>query len=138
MRHALTSALLFSLSCGSAGQAGDTPELPTAPLPPGPGPLTQIWGKVVDASGLCIDSASVRVVEGQALDRSARQETPCDLWEPGGGFFLTDLVAGVPLTIRATAPGYLSLDRIVTPASGPLTVLVLSPPKAGNALANSR
>jgi hypothetical protein len=85
---------------------------------------------VVHDSGVCIDSATVRVIEGQALDFSATQRTPCDAWGYDGGFFIRDLVPGIPLTIRATAPGFLSVTRTITPTLGPQMAFLFSPTKA--------
>jgi hypothetical protein len=95
-----------------------------SPLPPGPGPLAVIQGMIVRDDGACIDSASVRVVQGQSLDRSAAQRTPCDVSTGKGGFVLTDLTPGLPMTIRATAPGYLSLDKTITPTIPPLSLVM--------------
>lgn len=116
MRRFTLLALTAICACGSDIVTNELDG--DSPLPPGPGPLAVISGVIVRDDGTCIDSASVRVVQGQGLDRSAAQRTPCDVYAGEGGFVLTDLTPGLSMTIRATAPGYLSLDKTVTPAPG--------------------
>jgi hypothetical protein len=38
-----------------------------------------------------------------------RQETPCSVWDYGGGIMLRNLTTGVAMTLRASAPGYTRL-----------------------------
>jgi hypothetical protein len=104
-------------------------DLPTLPQTPGPGPtLPQgpplgplgsrawVWGLVVNDAGVCIAGASATVVRGQGLGQSAKQSTPCDAWAYDGGFVFRDLTPGVEMTIRASAPGYVSQELIVVPS----------------------
>jgi hypothetical protein len=117
MRYAATILALLALS----GCARDEPSRPRTeratlddsirppelPVPPAPGSDRGVlWGFVIDATGGCIDSATVRVVRGQALGQTREQETPCDRWSYGGGFIFQELVGGDSLTLRASAPGY--------------------------------
>jgi hypothetical protein len=82
---------------------------------------------VIDDSGGCINGASVRVVGGQGLGRTAAQEQPCGMWDYGGGFMLEGLMPGVAMTLRVTAPGYAAKDTVVVPRVGPQTALLITP-----------
>ena len=133
MRRTFTILTFTAIcACGSdgitTGPGGDSP------LPPGPGPLAVIAGLIVRDDGTCIDSASVRVVQGQGLDRSAAQRTPCDANTGEGGFLLTDLTPGLSMTIRATAPGYLSLDKTITPTLAGSSLVLFTLQKLNNDL----
>ena len=82
---------------------------------------------VIEDSGACIAGATVRVVGGQGIDRTAAQEEPCDMWGYGGGFFLAGLTPGVAMTIRVSAPGYVAKDTTVVPRLGSQTALLITP-----------
>ena len=101
---------------------GDYTPMPFAPNPPSPpppgGPPAWLWGMVIGQSGVCIEGATVSVVRGQALGKSARQETPCDVWAYAGGFEFRNLTPGVEMTLRAEAPGYATKEVTVVPTSG--------------------
>jgi hypothetical protein len=78
-----------------------------------------LWGMVVEKSGLCIHGATVRLVDGAAVGDSVVQKAPCDVWDYGGGFELKGLPAGVPVTIRAAAPGFVAKEvTVVAPPPG--------------------
>lgn len=124
-------ALPVIYACGSDGRTNGLDG--ESPLLPGPGPLAVVSGMVVKDDGMCIDSASVRVIQGQGLDRSAAQRTPCDVTANEGGFVLTDLTPGLTMTIRATAPGYLSLDKTITPTLAPQALVFFALQKVNNA-----
>lgn len=100
------------------------PSSPASPRTPGPASL---WGMVIEDSGVCIAGATVRVVGGQAIGRSAAQEDPCDAWGYGGGFVLTGLTPGVAMTLRVSAPGYAAKDTTVFPRVGAQTALLITP-----------
>lgn len=78
----------------------------------------QVWGMIIDMTGACIVAATVEVVGGQHIGRTAQQTLPCDAWSYGGGFILADLIPGTPITLRASAPGYLSSEVTVVPSTG--------------------
>lgn len=80
---------------------------------------------VVEATGACIPGATVQVVAGQAAGNPVAQETPCSVWDYAGGVEYHDLAAGVPMTLRATAPGYATKDSTVTPSTGPQSAIIL-------------
>jgi hypothetical protein len=46
------------------------------------------------------------------------QETPCDAWGYSGGFEFDSLTPGVPMTLRASAQGYVDRDTTVYPTLG--------------------
>ena len=99
-----------------------------APSSPGTrDPAASRWGMVIDGSGVCIADATVRVVGGQGLGRTAGQQAPCGAWDYGGGFVLAGLTPGVAMTLRVSAPGYAARDTTVVPALGPQTALLITP-----------
>jgi hypothetical protein len=83
-----------------------------------------LWGFVVDDSGGCIDGGTVEVISGQRVGERITQETPCSVWDYGGGFEFHGLTPGVEMIIRGSAPGYAPLVRSVTPYSGPQTAFL--------------
>lgn len=89
MRSAI--AILLLLTAGGCGTERITGEYST-PAPPGPAPLAVKFGYVFKDGDVCIDSATVRVVRGQSLDRSVNQQTPCDFHGGIGGWVLDKLV----------------------------------------------
>ena len=100
------------------------PELPHPPPPPVPpvptGPpsvATLLWGFVVDATGICIPDATVEIVRGQRIGEIVKQETPCDAWAYSGGFQFKGLVSDAALTVRASAPGYVTAEKAFTPTN---------------------
>ena len=107
---------------------------PTAPNPPvttdsptlTQGALTWLWGMVIDPSGVCIEDAMVEVVCGQAKGQSVMQETPCDAWGYYGGFVFNDLVPGVEMTLRASAPGWSTEEQTVVPHLGGQTAVLIT------------
>jgi len=64
-------------------------------------------------------------VQGQAVGEPITQGTPCSVWDYSGGVEYHDLTAGVSMTIRATAPGYTTEEKTITPFVGPQTVIDL-------------
>ena len=64
-------------------------------------------------NGGCIPDATVEIVGGQAIGKSATIGG-CDYWE-GGGAILEGLRAGIAITVRASAPGYLAQEITLMP-----------------------
>ena len=85
---------------------------------------------IIERSGVCIVGASVRVLDGQRAGVSMTQETPCDAWAYSGGFEFDSLTAGIPMTLRVSAPGYVDLDATVTPTLGIQQAVLLEPSRA--------
>ena len=81
-------------------------------------------------SGACIVDAKVEIVGGQAIGQSATMEGDCDAWSDGGAFF-RGLRAGIAITVRASAPGYLSQEITVmpTPVGQGMTATVITLPR---------
>lgn len=98
-----------------------------SPSPPSPTPSasTFLWVMAVDASGVCAADATIEVVAGQGVGRIARQSTPCSVWDYDGGVLFFDLTPGVEMTLRASAPGYATQEKTVTPTSGGQMVTVM-------------
>jgi VCBS repeat protein len=86
------------------------------------------WVKVF-ASDDCI-FAKVEIVGGQAIGQSATNEGDCDPWGFGGAFF-RGLRAGIAVTVRASAPGYLSQEITImpTPVGQGMTATVITLPR---------
>jgi hypothetical protein len=76
-------------------------------------------GLVEASTGNCIEGATVEVVSGQSLGQKVTQTTPCDHWDdsPNGGFIFKGLTPGVAMTLRASAPGWDTQEKVVVPAS---------------------
>ena len=131
------AAFTLSLSACSEDSRSDGPGVPGNPVappapivpnpPPAPNATAWLWGFVVEASGACIEGASVRVVQGQRTGETVMQSTPCDAWAYGGGFMFDSLTPGVAMTLRASAPGYVDEDLTITPISGPHSTFVIVP-----------
>jgi hypothetical protein len=88
------------------------------PTPPNPVPArnASIWAMAIDPSGGCIEGATFEVLSGQGpVGAVIIQETPCSVWDAGGGIWLKDLKPGVTITLRASAVGYTSVEKIVYP-----------------------
>jgi hypothetical protein len=72
------------------------------------------------------------LMSGPAFDETSRPDV-CDVWWVYGAFF-RNLTAGIPLTVRASAPGYLPEEMAVLPTLDPEPVraLVIELQKAPN------
>jgi hypothetical protein len=66
------------------------------------------------SGGTCLVDATIEVVRGQRTGQSITQ-TPCDLWDFGGGAWFRDLTPGVAMTLRASASGYAPQEQTVVP-----------------------
>jgi hypothetical protein len=88
------------------------------------GPLS-LFGFVVDASGGCIEGATVEVIGGQRIGTVVPQVTPCSVWDYGNGFVLTGLAPGVAMTLRGSAPDHVSKDVTSYPQTGTFTALAI-------------
>ena len=64
------------------------------------------WAMVFPEFGYggCIVGAKVEIVAGQSIGQSGTMDEGCDAWSYGGAFF-RGLTAGIPITVRASAPG---------------------------------
>jgi hypothetical protein len=104
---------------------------PTAPLKPQNPPTgntdTWIWLMVVDQTGACITGATIQVVAGQDVGEPITQQTPCDAWGEEGGVEYHHLTAGMSMTLRATAPGYATEEKTITPFGGPVSAIIFAP-----------
>jgi hypothetical protein len=90
----------------------------SAPAAPTLLPPTKGWilAFAVEPGGACIDGATFEVVSGQGPVGSVFPQDPrCDAWAYGGGVYFADLILSVPMTLRASAPGYTTVEKAVTP-----------------------
>ena len=112
----LLCVLVLASACGS-----DTvPSLTPSPSPsPTPLRMTSVEALVVEGlQGPCI-GATVEVVGGQSVGkRSMTIPSLCDTWgdSHGGEATFTDLIPDVPMTLRASATGYLAQEMTVVPS----------------------
>ena len=69
----------------------------------------------VGKDGGCIPGATFTVVSGQSyVGEVITQQTPCGVWDYGDvGIMLRRLTPGVAMTLRASAAGYLTVERTV-------------------------
>ena len=124
--NALALAILM-LGCdnSASGPLSSMPSSPTANPAPANG-LTFVWAMVIDNSGACIPGGTVEVVAGQGFGQRLAQ-APCDAWSHDGGVVFRDLTPGRQMTMRASAPGYDSEEKIVVPRLGPQMAIVFEP-----------
>jgi hypothetical protein len=111
----MTSALL---GCSGGSPA---PPAPTT-VPPSVSPQqpdVYVAVVVVQDSGQCIVGATVQSIAGQAVGQSQTQKAACDVWSGDGDVFFLHLQPGVEMTLRASAPGYRSQEKVVSPTAGP-------------------
>jgi hypothetical protein len=81
---------------------------------------------VIDATGACVADATVEVVAGQHAGQRITQTTPCGIWDDGGGFVFDDLTAGLAMTLRASAAGWRTDEKTVTPHAGGQRAVLLT------------
>ncbi len=106
-------ASVIVAGCSAGGPTGpDSPLASTAQAP------VRLWGMVVDATGACVADAIVEVVAGQHAGQRVTQTTPCGVWDEDGGFVFDDLTAGVGMLLRASAAGWRTDEKAVTPHAG--------------------
>ena len=129
-------ALLVLATLTLVGCSQDSPQRsPVAPgpsrVPPFPTCLTcnnelaSLFALVVDeGSGVCIEGATIQVVGGQSAGVSVPQTTPCDVWDADGGVWFKNLAPSDAMTLRATAPGWAPLEKIVVPSPGAQVAVV--------------
>jgi hypothetical protein len=116
MRLAGVFILLTLTSWGCSGDGSQPLPLPQrVPSPTAP-PLASaaLYGIVLDEGGACIEGAVVHVVGGQRAGESVEHEWRCNYWD-FGGFRIRDLIPGVEMTLRATAPGHAAKEETVVP-----------------------
>jgi hypothetical protein len=129
MRYSLMLLATTTLSgCGGEGAAPSAVASVDAP------PLrTRIFGSVLGADGFCIAQATISVVSGQGTGQTLAQNPNCYPWGDDG-FEINDLTPGVAMTLRVSAPNYVTKDTTVipwvpTPYTGPLTPVLIVPSK---------
>lgn len=87
--------------------------LPTAPSPPTQPPSSQVGGiggyVFGEADGSCLVPARVEVLDGPRAGEAV-QQTDCPFGD-AYGYDFRDLPLGQKMTIRASAPGYKSVDK---------------------------
>jgi hypothetical protein len=115
-RLTLFCVLVLATACGS-----DIAPSPT-PLPsPSPTPvrLVTVEVLVVGVGGSCISGATVEVTAGQSVGKSMTLTDMCDVWDDatGGEAQFSNLTPDVPMTLRASATGYLAQEMTVVPPS---------------------
>ena len=136
MKRALTIlAALMLVGCGEDDLTGAIypSSLPT------PEQRTILRGMVVNQDGECIPGATVQI-EGQWGGDAIEQRTPCALGNLGEdvGFTVEDVIVGVGLMVRTSAPGYETLEQMVVPDQSPLNVVFLTLTRAAELRSSDR
>ena len=73
-------------------------------------------------SDFCLPDATVEVIVDGRVIGSGRQTEPCSYWDYGDeGILFKDLPV-VQLTLRASAPGYVTREITATPSTGGYSV----------------
>jgi hypothetical protein len=119
----MRSAVLAIAIAAAVGCASDTSPLPTGPsneLPRRSG--ASLLVSVIDRAGSCLEGAIVEIVHGEGLGRSVAQHPPCSYWDPDYDARFDGLSGTADVTLRASAPGHVPADRVVTPAGWPSVV----------------
>ncbi len=103
-------AILLFASCSE----GFSPTAPSAPTPtPTPERTTSSFvGNIMDADIFrkCIENARAEIIAGPLSGTIYPQNLEL-CGDPGAGFSINDLPIGAVLTLRASAPGYTSVER---------------------------
>ena len=81
----------------------------------GPLPAASLWTMVTDRDGVCIAGATLTVVRGQDSGTVVTQDSNCYIWERAGGYTFEKLAPFLPITLRASAAGYVDDEQTVTP-----------------------
>lgn len=124
MKFPVTALIALTLAgCSPAVPSSPTAN-PTTPTLDSPNPADAatngwIWAMAVERTGACVADAAFEIVSGQSPSGDIiRQETPCSVWDYGGGIMLRNLTTGVAMTLRASAPGYNTVERSLFPKLG--------------------
>ena len=123
--------LVIALACAAELNATLVPRhVPTHASPPSSSQSGSafVWAMVVDQSGICIAGATIYVVSGPAAGQTFVQDPECDAWSYSGGVFFGNLSAGDTMTLRASAPGYGSMEKTaIASPSGQVVEFDLTP-----------
>jgi hypothetical protein len=104
----------------------DSPPSDPPSNPPTANANAWVWVMVIDSSGACIRGATVQVVAGQAVGEPIAQK-PCSVWDYAGGVEIHNLISGVPVTLRASAPGYAPEEKTVVPFGAAQQAIIFEP-----------
>jgi hypothetical protein len=125
-----SAMLLAAATLSGCGVEGPGPFV-TTPSTDAPPLRTMVFGRVYgdEVSSNCLDGASVSVVSGQGAGQTLVQNPNCYTWGDMG-FEFKDLTPDIAMTIRFSAPGYVTKDTTVvpwieTPYTGPVTPLLI-------------
>jgi hypothetical protein len=88
-----------------------------------------LWTMVIAPDGKCITGATLTVVRGQDSGTAVTPDANCDVWSYSGGYTFENLTPLVPMTLRASAAGYVDEERTVSPEAHEQTAFLfeLSP-----------
>ena len=129
-------ALLFVVTLVACSeQSLPSPAVPTlavaspfSTLPSSPSSRTAslyVYAIVLEknGSGACIRDATLQIVRGQGASPEIVTQEPCDYWDPPG-FALKNLDP-VELTLRFSAPGFVSVELTTLPSADPNDVKLI-------------
>ena len=101
----------------AAPPSGLTWDEPYAPPTQGGGSSNlSVAGFVIEADESCIIGARVEVIDGPRKGASFVQ-TKCGFWDYGDIGYVFNGLPGGPVTLRATAEGYRTADKVGTPTN---------------------
>jgi hypothetical protein len=117
MRFALVLASVIVTHVGCSGPTSQSFTAPDSPIPAQPRELGDLAGMVIDERDYCIVGATVVVVRGQRAGERVEQVIPCNKWDAAVGFEFSGVVAGVEMTLLATAQSYAAAEDTFVPFS---------------------
>ena len=113
MRRVLAFAGSLAVLAVASCSESYSPTAPAPPpIPPGVTGNGSFLGNIMDADThrVCIANAQVEVIAGPGSGAIYPQNRDyCE--DPGAGFVINDLPVGAVIRLRASAPGYTSLER---------------------------
>lgn len=110
------ASTLLCVLLAASGCSDVTPRFTEPPIVrTGPAPTSSVWTIVMDRRGYCISGATLTVVRGQDSGTVVTQDANCSIWDRAGGYTFDKLPPFVPITIRASAAGYIDSERTATP-----------------------
>jgi hypothetical protein len=113
MNHAFSvfAGALAVLTVASCSETYTSPTFPTRPTPPVIGNGSFIGNIMdVDTRRVCIENARAEIIAGPSSGTTYPQNLDsCE--DPGAGFVINDLPVDAVVRLRASAPGYTSVER---------------------------
>lgn len=118
-------AMLSLASCSETNLPTAPTEPPASPAPPPVSSKGSFIGNIMDADThrACIANAQAEIIAGPSSGTIYPQNLEyCE--DPGAGFVINDLPVGAVLRLRASAPGYTSVesDFVIAPSASSIDI----------------